>query len=407
LETTLNVKDFVIDIPKTIEQVKTNKRAKSQSQNSYEVVLENNTDFVLNRKTATTDKNLVFLVSQGVFYIKNNKNDDVETLSEQKLRAFFQPIYYDNKKYFTKVQWFSGTPESNITLMMQIVCDETMQKMYQHNIFVKKYQCDNWRNAFNSNIKLFKYCYDKLNNSNFDYILKLATLINDKCDFNNAKMFIDKFAESNVSTGLYHNGYGENDFQLFISLIDKYNLNFSRYLDYITQDLYAQGITSFNSEILRFYRDYLDMQVSLYGRVKEKYPKYLKTEHDIITLKFNTYKKYKQDLLIFNVADRYKDLVFKTSEYSVVLPQSSIDIVDEGINQSHCVASYVDKVAANETLILFMRETNNLDKSLVTIEVKDNTIKQAKGFANRPVTNVEEKFLKQWAKEKKLNYDVK
>ena len=70
------------------------------------------------------------------------------------------------------------------------------------------------------------------------------------------------------------------------------------------------------------------------------------------------------------------------------------------------MSSYVDKVAKNETLIVFLRNVNEPDKSLVTVEVQNNSIVQAKGYANRPLIIEEEKFLRKWAKVKELNYSL-
>ncbi|EQC1535557.1 PcfJ domain-containing protein [Clostridium botulinum] len=403
----LSVKDFVIDVQEIKEEQK--KTGSKSSKYEYKVILENNTDFVLNKKTKTTDKDLVFLISQGVFYIQNHKNKKIENITEQKLRGFFQPIYSKEFDKFSKVEWWKNdTPEDKIEQMIDIIIYPIMQSMYQHNIFERRSACLRWEKAFNNNNKLFQYCYNKIKNNEInkyylDYILAIAANIEKEINFNNAKFFIDKINEENIEFYICDT-YRKNSYELFISIVNKYNLNFSRYINYITQDLYSQGVTKFNNDILFLYRDYLDMQISLYGKIKEKYPKYLKTEHDIITLKFNTYKKYEKDLLIFNIADKYKDLEYKTKQYSIILPKTSIDIIDEGINQSHCVGSYVDKVAKNESLILFMRDTEDLEKSLITIEVLDDIVTQVRGFGNRFPTKEEEVFLSRWAKEKQLKY---
>jgi hypothetical protein len=83
-----------------------------------------------------------------------------------------------------------------------------------------------------------------------------------------------------------------------------------------------------------------------------------------------------------------------------------MDIVDEGVNQSHCVADYVDKVVKNETLVVFMRKVDEPEKSLVTVEVKNGVITQAQGYASRKITEDEEKFLMKWAKKKELQYGL-
>jgi len=412
--TALSVKDFVIDISETQEKVKQKKiKQKTLVQTTYDVVLQNNIDFVLHRKTATTDKNLVFLISQGTFYIQDNKSKDVETLSEQKLRGFFQSIYWDKFEILDRVIWWSGRPESMISEMIKIIKNKDIQEMYKHGIYAKDYQIESWKEAFNNNIKLFKYCYDKCqtsiaNKDSFDKMLKLATMIEQQINYNNAKQFIDKLCKSNVKMYLEEGHYSNKKeyHNTFINLINTYSLEFNRFIEFISYDLYSQGISQFDKNILTEYSDYLRMQISLYGKVKEKYPKYLRTEHDIIALKVSIYEKHKQELMLLNVVENFKQYAYKDKEYCIVLPETSMEIVDEGIILSSCVSSYVDKVAKNETLIVFLRNVNEPDKSLVTVEVQNNSIVQAKGYANRPLIIEEEKFLRKWAKVKKLNYSL-
>lgn len=415
--TAIKVKDFVIDIPKVKQEVKKKKelKPKLQQEPSYKVVLQNNTDFVIHRKTLTTDKNFVFLISQGVFYIQDNKTKDVEELTEQKIRMFFKLLPSYKYEELTEVNWWKGDRlDSMVELMNTIVVNPSMQKAYKHGIFIDKYKINNLKTSIDGNMKLFKYCYDKCNDSNanksyFENILNLATEIEKRVNYNNAIYFIDEFCESNVKMNYYNYNYGYNReivFDEFFNIINTYNLDFNRFIDYISNDLYTQGIAEFNKDVLNLYNDYLRMQISLYGRVKEKYPKYLKTEHDIIALKVTIYERHKKDLMLLNVVDNYKGLEYKDKEYCIMLPQSTVDIIEEGVMQSHCVASYVDNVVKNQTLIVFMRMIDEPDKSLVTVEVKNECITQAKGFANRKITKKEIKFLEKWAKEKKLQFNI-
>ena len=57
----VSIKDYIIDMNNTT--------AKNTA--TYEVVLENNTDFIIKRCTRTTDRELVILVSKGLYYIKD------------------------------------------------------------------------------------------------------------------------------------------------------------------------------------------------------------------------------------------------------------------------------------------------------------------------------------------------
>ena len=53
-----------------------------------------------------------------------------------------------------------------------------------------------------------------------------------------------------------------------------------------------------------------------------------------------------------------------------------------------------------------MRYTDIIDESLVTIEVRDGQVFQARGYANRNLNKDESAFIKKWAKinELKINY---
>lgn len=397
----VNVKDFVAEVP-VAPQVPKKKQQNTQSKYTYEVILQNNTDFVINKKTRSTNMNLVVLVSQSNFYIKDNKTDIIYPLTEPKLRGFFNHIINDSYHELDKVDWWKKTKVSaNFERMIDLIKDKSMQTMYKHGFYLPQYECRDYKDIVEKNIKLFKYCYDKTytTGKNFKDILNIASQIEKVINYNNAKIFIDEIADSNVRINLWGQYYNT-----FSTLTTKYSLNFNRFIEYICHDLYTQGIDEFNSNRLQEYMDYLDMQIKLYGEVKEKYSKHLATDHDIITLKYNTYKKHSQDLIMLNVVENQKELLYQKGEYAIILPTSTVDIVEEGINQSHCVASYVDRVLDNKTLIVFMRRKEELSTSLITIEVKDKTVTQVRGFANRRPTIEEDTFIKQWTKEKKLNY---
>lgn len=140
-----------------------------------------------------------------------------------------------------------------------------------------------------------------------------------------------------------------------------------------------------------------------YGRI-EKYPKYLRTRHDIVAKNYRAYAEKCDE-------ENFKRCVNKGYEYSwgkykMVVPRLSEDIRNEGTTLHHCVASYVKRVLDGTTQIVFMRE--DVNESLVTVEIRANAIVQARGYNNRSVTDEEVKWLKTYARAKNLNYkDVK
>jgi hypothetical protein len=68
------------------------------------------------------------------------------------------------------------------------------------------------------------------------------------------------------------------------------------------------------------------------------------------------------------------------------------------------VATYIDKVINGETQIVFLRLREKSDVSLVTVEIRDNRIVQAKGYKNRQPNAEEKSWLGTFAKSKGITY---
>ena len=66
--TTVSLKDYIIDLDNTQKKPAV----------VYEVVLENNTDFILRRQTQRVCRELVILVSQGLYYIRDCKTGAID-----------------------------------------------------------------------------------------------------------------------------------------------------------------------------------------------------------------------------------------------------------------------------------------------------------------------------------------
>lgn len=183
----------------------------------------------------------------------------------------------------------------------------------------------------------------------------------------------------------------------------KYN-NIKRLILYLFRETRInQGITS-PKEAATLLRDYVRMCTDL-SIEHEQYPKSLKKEHDIALMNYKTKQDaIKQTNFIKAVAQNdYKNLEYFDKEYSIIAPKEMDDLIKEGNELSHCVASYVEDVIEGKCKILFLRYTDNLDEPLVTIEVRNNNVRQAKGYANRKVSHKEREFINKWAKDKGLH----
>jgi hypothetical protein len=152
-------------------------------------------------------------------------------------------------------------------------------------------------------------------------------------------------------------------------------------------------------EALQYLVDYYRMGKQM-GRYADKYPKYLRSMHDIFSANFRSFKKEYDELLFKNMAK--PELLWEHDGFITLIPEKSKDIVEEGTNLNHCVSSYVDRILAGETYIFFLRTKKEPEKSLVTLELREGRLTQARGAYNRAITEDEAKFLKRFIKEKKI-----
>lgn len=156
-------------------------------------------------------------------------------------------------------------------------------------------------------------------------------------------------------------------------------------------------------EGLRLLKDYYNMASDI-GRNVKKYPKYLKSMHDIIMANYDAHKR-EYDAIKFEKTIN-KELELTRGKYCVKVPLTPQDITSEGTTLNHCVSSYVDRIIEGKTYICFLRMKETPDVSLVTLEICDGSLIQARGSYNRSLSSEEKEWLDDYCKTKKLEMSV-
>lgn len=89
---------------------------------------------------------------------------------------------------------------------------------------------------------------------------------------------------------------------------------------------------------------------------------------------------------------------FEDDEFIIKMPDTPIDIMEEGKALDHCVGGYMENHVDGKTTILFLRRKNDPETSFYTIEVKDNKVIQIHGKYNRWLGNNPEAipFMRKW-----------
>lgn len=96
---------------------------------------------------------------------------------------------------------------------------------------------------------------------------------------------------------------------------------------------------------------------------------------------------------------------YKDEDYTIVVPDGIRDIVLEGRQLHHCVASserYFERIESGESIILFLRKTKEPLHSYYTLEVEPGGVirqKRTEFDRQKPGIKSAEKFLRKWQQE--------
>ena len=85
-------------------------------------------------------------------------------------------------------------------------------------------------------------------------------------------------------------------------------------------------------------------------------------------------------------------------EFCVVVPKDLFEIKEEGSALHHCVGTYTSRVANEQSIILFVRRNEQMDKPFYTMEVQKGKIIQCRGYSNHNMTAEVEAFVERYAK---------
>lgn len=99
-------------------------------------------------------------------------------------------------------------------------------------------------------------------------------------------------------------------------------------------------------------------------------------------------------------------LEYRDDDYFIMIPRSPADVREEGRQQGHCVAThFMNYIADGDTAVVFMRRTSDPNTSLITIEVRNNHIRQACIGDNDPVPEQYKDWIRNWASMKGVRVD--
>lgn len=234
-----------------------------------------------------------------------------------------------------------------------------------HPIKINKFLVDNWKKNPDAYYLAYQLEYISLNDND------LTELFNKK-NYN----------------------YNLGCFSAFSELINKYNYNAKSLLLYLDQLKAFEALDDMRDLIEELY-DYVKMMDTI-SKKYDKYPRHFLTTHQIASRNYNRLKREFPEELFKQRINKEYECTYK--DYVFIYPDCVQDIKTEAASQNNCVASYIDRVIDGSCHILFLRKKDHPKDSLVTIEVVNNKIVQAKRRFNYPVTQEDQEAIDYWDK---------
>lgn len=424
----VNIKDY-LTINKEQPIIKNSKRGYSYPEYTYEVILDNGCDLIFRRTSRTgIQRDLTIIPSENLIYIRDvKKGVDKVVTNEGMVSQFFQmsgnaycEMIKSIKNPFFHTEYPTTFASRIFGLTKNSLARELLKRGLNPLLFFRqitigtnkeKFLLDKIQNSPTTFFKILKYIEEHYEDiySSKDNGIPLKLLIHvlevaDKINTNNAIWMLNRVVESNSTFELPALDYwSDKHISGIVDIVEKYNLNFQSYINYLFFDLYTQGINAIDNSIISLYDDTLNMQTLMYdGKVRDKYPKHLKETHDKVMLIYNLNLEYFEHKEAVKLHNECKQLEYSDENYCIITPEDSSELINEGISLHHCVGSYVEKVNKGKTSVLFLRKKETPNESLITIEYKDGVIKQVRGLCERLMDNNERKFFDKWTKRFKL-----
>lgn len=256
--------------------------------------------------------------------------------------------------------------------------------------------------------KFINECYDHWNDGQYEVFKKIEAKIEAEPQYRPV-FVVKRYDWNDEYINLLHHESKSYLRNQIIQVIQNYNLDLDAFLEYC---LYLNHVESVSIEkLMADYPDYLRRELHLKGgrmARMEKYPQtWLSATHkqqqEYQNLQHLERMEENGNTEKFdNSIEANKHLEWEQDNYLIRMPTSAEDIRDEADQMHHCVATYIPQIEAGEKIVMFMRDKENPDKSLVTVEVIDGAITQAYAQRDTHPSIPCMVWLTKWAQEKDL-----
>lgn len=180
----------------------------------------------------------------------------------------------------------------------------------------------------------------------------------------------------------------------FFNICERYGYTPKSLLNYIDYLVTYEAISpDYPSKILGEIDDNCNMLSQMSDKY-DRYPRHFLTSHQITSRTYQRWKEQFNEELFSKRVNKKMEIVI--NGYKFIYPSKTEDIKKEAVQQSNCVVSYIDRVINGQCDIIFMRNANTPNESLVTVEIRNKKVVQARRRFNESVTDEQQKVLNKY-----------
>ena len=181
-------------------------------------------------------------------------------------------------------------------------------------------------------------------------------------------------------------------------------ISFERFANYFTKQKKATKQQD-SSRLLIWYKDYISMSKSIGVDLSHKsirFPKNIKTSHDVILQRFNKIKHEVEDANFAQASQKLYDGMkeYSKGDYCIVFPTTRSEFITEGQSLNHCVGNdtYYQNHLRGERMVFFVRRAEAPSKPFYTMEIDMRSLKilQLYGFGDCSATPEVRKFANEF-----------
>ena len=396
---------------------------KRQTNNTYEITLINYPDIIITKTMKSQKKHLVILFSSGTAFIKTENEKTGETKNEmltpENYAAFttgMEPIPLPEDYWAPELT--KGTATGNSLLdalhnenICKAICKKYL-KYFRDSIFATPIYRKNYNSLDMSQRLVERYMNEYVDNEKVMRLLADFPIFVKQIEFSfgidNVRNFLEAYSESLVEIcdqGITRTEeYEKSEFVYYYrhiytnirSGIPGIPMNYQKFKEYVLYTAVTLGYADTFSSFMTEWRDTLNMQYLLYGKIKEKYPENLSVLHNQLAYKCRLKKQEIDEKKFAENVENTKKYEGKASGFVFVAPKTKQDFYDEATAQANCLAGYIKKFTEGACQILFMRKEKTPDRSFITVEICNGKIVHAKRARNKDLSQAEKDVLDSW-----------